>query len=91
MAIVQAKAFLLVREEEEVRTCEGDNMVAPRSVQKGGGGAPSTRAEIALQPVVRTVGKQLHPCSPWGMQRSTHNLWGKCSHWNRWMPEKAVI
>lgn len=70
-----------------------NNMVAPRSVEKGRGGAPSTRVKILLQALVRTVVKQLPPCSPWSpweMQRSTHSLWDECSRSNRWMPEKAV-
>lgn len=33
-------------------------MVAPRSVEKGRGGAPSTRVKILLQALVRTVVKQ---------------------------------
>lgn len=32
--------------------------------EEGGGGAPDARAEIPLQPVVKTVVRQLCPCSP---------------------------
>lgn len=33
------------------------------SAEAGVGGAPGTRAEVALQPVVRIMGRQLCPCS----------------------------
>ena len=59
--------FFLVREEEEVRTCEGKQHGDSKVRAEGGGGsAPGARAEIPLQAVVRTMVQQLCPCSPWG-------------------------
>ncbi|XP_068874202.1 uncharacterized protein [Aphelocoma coerulescens] len=72
--------WILVREEEEVRTCEGKQHGATKVREKGGG------AEMLLQAVVRTVVQQLCPCSPRGMQRSTHSPWGRCPCRSGWMP-----
>ncbi|XP_077027357.1 uncharacterized protein LOC143691968 [Agelaius phoeniceus] len=54
------------RQDEEVRAREikqhGDTKV---SGEGGGGSAPGIGAEIPLQAVVKTMVKQLCPCSPW--------------------------
>lgn len=47
-----AAVFLPVREEEEVRMCEGNNVGTPRPVQKEGGDAPGAGAMNPLQAVV---------------------------------------
>ncbi|TRZ23320.1 hypothetical protein HGM15179_003786 [Zosterops borbonicus] len=67
------------REEEEVRTCEENNMETPRSAQKEG-------QELLQAPELRFLcrpggdhGEAAVPCSPWGstgIQRSTHSPWG---------------
>lgn len=40
------------------------------------GDAPSTRAEVALQPGVQPIVRKLYPCSPW-----------RRPHWSRGMPK----
>lgn len=36
--------------------------------EQGGGGVPGARSEISLQPVVKTVVRQLSPCNQWKRQ-----------------------
>ena len=50
------------RGEEDMRSCDGNNMATPSSVEKkGGGDAPSARAMILLQAMVTTLVKQTDP------------------------------
>lgn len=46
--------------------CERHNSADTKASKEGGGGAaPGVGAEIPLQPVVKTMERQLWPCSPW--------------------------
>ncbi|GAB0183220.1 hypothetical protein GRJ2_000787300 [Grus japonensis] len=54
--------FCSRREEREDVRNSADTKV---SAEGGGGGAPDTRAEIPLQPMVKTMVRQAVPCSPW--------------------------
>ena len=61
--------------ERGVRICERNNSADTKvSEEGGGGGAPGARAEIPLQPVVKTMVRQVVPCSQW-------RLW-----WSRYPP-----
>ncbi|KAJ7426186.1 protein pxr1-like [Willisornis vidua] len=61
------KEYLLHNNSREERSETEKNSSANTKVfeEGGGGGAPSTRAEIRLQAVVKTIVRQLCPCSPW--------------------------
>lgn len=59
---------LLQPEKREVRICERNSSV---DTKVSGEGAPGVRAEISLQPVVKTTMKQAVPCSPSG-KRDPH-------------------
>ena len=51
--------------ERGVRRCERNNSADTKvSEEGGGGGAPGTRAEIPLQPVVKTMVRQAVPLQP---------------------------
>ena len=51
--------------ERGVRICERNNSADTKvSEEGGGGGAPGTRAEIPLQPVVKTMVRQAVPLQP---------------------------
>ncbi|GAB0207243.1 EH domain-containing protein 4 [Grus japonensis] len=51
--------------ERGVRRCERNNSADTKvSAEGGGGGAPGARAEIPLQPVVKTMVKQAVPLQP---------------------------
>ena len=48
-----------------MRTCKRNNSVETKVSEEGGrGGAPDTRAEIPLQPVVKTMVRQAVPLQP---------------------------
>lgn len=56
------------------------------------GGAPGTRGEIPLQPLVQPMVEQLCLCSPWrstGMQRSPADQGGD-PHQSRWISERGL-
>ena len=51
--------------ERGVRRCERNNSADTKvSEEGGGGGAPGTRAEIPLQPMVKTMVRQAVPLQP---------------------------
>jgi len=51
--------------ERRVRICERNNSADTEASQNGrGGGAPATRAEISLQPMVKAMVKQVVPLQP---------------------------
>ncbi|CAM9274818.1 unnamed protein product [Bubo scandiacus] len=56
----------LLQQKRGVRICERNNSADTKvSEEGGGGGAPGTRAEIPLQPVVKTTVRQAVPLHPW--------------------------
>ncbi|RMC17350.1 hypothetical protein DUI87_05931 [Hirundo rustica rustica] len=63
------------------------------SGEGGGGGAPGARTpellEIALQPVVQPMVRQLCPCSPWRATPGQMSSWSpwRTPHWSKWMPK----
>ena len=66
--------------ERGVRTCKRNNPADTKvSEEGGGGGAPGARAEIPLQPVVKTMVRQAVPLQP----REVHGGTGGC-------PKEAV-
>ena len=72
--------------ERGVRICERNNPADTKvSEEGGGGGAPGARAEIPLQPVVKTMVRQAVPLQPMevhgGADIHLH------PRWSRWMPE----
>jgi len=78
--------------ERGVRICERNNCEDSKpSEEGGGGGVPDVRAQIPLQPVVKTMVRQAAPCSPW---RSMVEQISTCSPGrnpcqSRWMPEEG--
>jgi len=79
----------ILQQERRVGICQKNNS-ADTTVSEGGGrgGAPSTRAEIPLQPMEKTT---VSPCSP---RRSMVEQVSTCSPcWtpgqSRWMPEEG--
>ncbi|TRZ11410.1 hypothetical protein HGM15179_015719 [Zosterops borbonicus] len=58
--------LLLIREEEEVKTCEGKQYGNTKVSGEERGGVPGGGAKIPLQAMMKTMVKQLCPCSPWG-------------------------
>jgi len=49
----------ILQQERGVRICESNNSADTKvSEEAGGGGAPGTRAEIPLQPVMKTMVRQ---------------------------------
>jgi len=47
-----------------VRICERNNSADTKVSEGGGGGAPSTRSEVPLQPVEQTMVRQAVPLQP---------------------------
>ncbi|KAJ7416059.1 hypothetical protein BTVI_36392 [Pitangus sulphuratus] len=78
------------RGERRVKICEKDSLADSKIHAAGvGGGVPGNRREIPLQSVVKTMLRQLCPCSPWrstGEQLSTRSPWRTPCR-SRWMPE----
>lgn len=61
--------------EEGVRLCERNNSEDFKvSVEEGAENVPGTRVDVPLQPVVKTMVRQLHPSSTWGPQWSRDHL-----------------
>ena len=51
--------------EREVRICERNTPAGTKVSEKGGGGgAPGTRADIPVQPLVKTMVRQAVPLQP---------------------------
>ncbi|KAK4824024.1 hypothetical protein QYF61_009615 [Mycteria americana] len=73
-----------------VRICERNNSADTQvSEEGGGGGASGTRAEIPLQPLVKTMVRQAVPLQPMevtGGADITCSLW-RTPHKSRWVPE----
>ncbi|PKU49491.1 protein pxr1-like [Limosa lapponica baueri] len=71
-----------------VRICERINS-ADTKVRRRGGHGLGTRADIPLQPVVKTMVRQAVPLQPMevnGGEISTSSLW-RTPCWSTWMPE----
>lgn len=69
--------------EREVRILEVNSSADTSiSAERGTGGAPGTGAEIALQPVVKPLAKQLCPSSPWSFISEQTCTW--TPHWTMW-------
>jgi len=74
------------RQKRGVRLCERNSPADTKVSEGGGEGAPGMRAEIPLQPMMKTM---VRPCSLWRSvveQISTCSAW-KTPHRSRWMPE----
>lgn len=64
------------------RICERNNYSDTRVSEKG-----ERIAQVPLQPVVKTVVRQLFPCSLWRSTVEQRSPWSSAPCWSRWIPE----
>lgn len=58
-----------------MRVCERNNAADIKaSGEEGAENVPGTRADVSLQPIVKTIVRQLCPSSTWGPQWSRDHL-----------------